>query len=316
MHRKKPTPVSGSEVRRLPGVTLTVNFRQASPTQSLQQSPPSSTALLSPPMILHHKQLAQPYVMFPASAGGALQQPPPPPPPVMLMHHQQQLPESSIIGSATTGSTDLPRRLEFTRVTADDPPPPLLSPNHPQATSPGYELDIRIIDISSEAFAKRIRNRTNTSSSSKSTSSSRHDHSSDSNHNHYSSSSRERATPSRQASSGSRHNTSPNHPYIVFKSSSSSSNHNNHHYPSVSEKARSEKKSSSKPLDPNNLSPVTHREVVKKVIRKDKLENAPLPGIACQICGTRKTGQWRRGPDGPRTLCNGCGLAFARLKKK
>lgn len=274
--------MSGTDVRKLPGVTLTVNFRQPSP------SPPSSSTFLSPPI---HHHLHHPSASLFTDNKQFITQPVVATVP-MFPSQQQQLPSM------------MQQKLEFTRVTAtenDQLPPPLLSPN--QARSPGYELDIRIIDISSEAFAKRIRNRTNTSSSSKSTSSSRYEHSSssDSHHNN------QRTTPSRHASGSSRH-TSPNHPYIVFKSSSNPSD----------KTSRAEKKSSkpSSSLDPNNLSPVTHREVVKKVIRKDKLENAPLPGIACQICGTRKTGQWRRGPDGPRTLCNGCGLAFARLKKK
>ncbi|KAI9206084.1 uncharacterized protein BJ171DRAFT_40837 [Polychytrium aggregatum] len=33
---------------------------------------------------------------------------------------------------------------------------------------------------------------------------------------------------------------------------------------------------------------------------------------ACMVCLTKKTGQWRRGPAGPRTLCNACGLEWTR----
>ncbi|KAJ3044401.1 hypothetical protein HDV00_002293 [Rhizophlyctis rosea] len=39
------------------------------------------------------------------------------------------------------------------------------------------------------------------------------------------------------------------------------------------------------------------------------------PGV-CHSCGTTKTGQWRRGPAGPRTLCNACGLEFAKKIRK
>lgn len=40
------------------------------------------------------------------------------------------------------------------------------------------------------------------------------------------------------------------------------------------------------------------------------------PNIACQHCGSRKTPEWRRGPDGSRTLCNACGLFYSKMIKK
>lgn len=46
-----------------------------------------------------------------------------------------------------------------------------------------------------------------------------------------------------------------------------------------------------------------------------KRSRAPAPG-ACQSCGTSDTPEWRRGPDGARTLCNACGLHFAKLVRK
>jgi hypothetical protein len=36
---------------------------------------------------------------------------------------------------------------------------------------------------------------------------------------------------------------------------------------------------------------------------------------ACQFCGIRKTGQWRRGPAGQRTLCNACGINWTKKVK-
>jgi hypothetical protein len=39
------------------------------------------------------------------------------------------------------------------------------------------------------------------------------------------------------------------------------------------------------------------------------------PGT-CQSCGATETPEWRRGPEGPRTLCNACGLHFAKVVKK
>ncbi|KXS18876.1 hypothetical protein M427DRAFT_53357 [Gonapodya prolifera JEL478] len=38
--------------------------------------------------------------------------------------------------------------------------------------------------------------------------------------------------------------------------------------------------------------------------------------IFCHQCGTTSSPEWRRGPDGPKTLCNACGLAFAKKQKK
>ncbi|PWN52900.1 GATA-domain-containing protein, partial [Violaceomyces palustris] len=46
-----------------------------------------------------------------------------------------------------------------------------------------------------------------------------------------------------------------------------------------------------------------------------KRSRAPAPG-SCQACGTNETPEWRRGPDGARTLCNACGLHFAKLVRK
>jgi len=37
---------------------------------------------------------------------------------------------------------------------------------------------------------------------------------------------------------------------------------------------------------------------------------------ACADCGTQFTSQWRVGPYGPSTLCNACGIRYARKLKK
>ncbi|KAN0094295.1 hypothetical protein V8E55_002582, partial [Tylopilus felleus] len=42
---------------------------------------------------------------------------------------------------------------------------------------------------------------------------------------------------------------------------------------------------------------------------------ATLPG-KCHLCNIRETPKWRRGPDGPWTLCNACGLSYAKLVRK
>ena len=37
--------------------------------------------------------------------------------------------------------------------------------------------------------------------------------------------------------------------------------------------------------------------------------------MACAACRTTKSLEWRRGPDGSNSLCNACGLRYARLQK-
>jgi len=46
-----------------------------------------------------------------------------------------------------------------------------------------------------------------------------------------------------------------------------------------------------------------------------KRGRTPLPG-KCHSCNIRETPEWRRGPDGARTLCNACGLHYAKLVRK
>lgn len=38
--------------------------------------------------------------------------------------------------------------------------------------------------------------------------------------------------------------------------------------------------------------------------------------LACRQCGSKKTPEWRSGPQGSRTLCNACGLFYSKLVKK
>ena len=36
--------------------------------------------------------------------------------------------------------------------------------------------------------------------------------------------------------------------------------------------------------------------------------------MTCNYCKTHVTPQWRCGPDGPRTLCNACGVRWGKGK--
>jgi hypothetical protein len=49
-------------------------------------------------------------------------------------------------------------------------------------------------------------------------------------------------------------------------------------------------------------------------VKKRRGRAAP-PG-RCHSCNRIDTPEWRRGPDGARTLCNACGLHYAKLERK
>lgn len=50
-------------------------------------------------------------------------------------------------------------------------------------------------------------------------------------------------------------------------------------------------------------------------ITDDSMQRAAPPG-KCHSCNRVDTPEWRRGPDGARTLCNACGLHYAKLTRK
>ncbi|KAK9468128.1 hypothetical protein V1512DRAFT_258795 [Lipomyces arxii] len=66
-------------------------------------------------------------------------------------------------------------------------------------------------------------------------------------------------------------------------------------------------------------------EEAGKLFRVDQTSSAALmtkkrtrgiSSLRCHQCGILETPEWRRGPDGARTLCNACGLQHAKLLKK
>jgi len=51
--------------------------------------------------------------------------------------------------------------------------------------------------------------------------------------------------------------------------------------------------------------------------QKRRFKKTPVVGEkACESCGTSSTPEWRKGPKGPKTLCNACGLHFAKLTRQ
>ncbi|KAI3636487.1 hypothetical protein MIR68_005839 [Amoeboaphelidium protococcarum] len=53
-----------------------------------------------------------------------------------------------------------------------------------------------------------------------------------------------------------------------------------------------------------------------KISRKRQSRMAEKAARRCHACNVNETPEWRRGPDGARTLCNACGLTYAKLLKK
>eukprot|EP01113_Clastostelium_recurvatum_P022622 TRINITY_DN2704_c1_g1_i4.p1 TRINITY_DN2704_c1_g1~~TRINITY_DN2704_c1_g1_i4.p1 ORF type:complete len:662 (-),score=158.98 TRINITY_DN2704_c1_g1_i4:131-2116(-) len=50
--------------------------------------------------------------------------------------------------------------------------------------------------------------------------------------------------------------------------------------------------------------------------KRKRRSRAPAPildGLFCHSCGETQTSQWRRGPDGCKSLCNACGIRFANM---
>jgi len=56
---------------------------------------------------------------------------------------------------------------------------------------------------------------------------------------------------------------------------------------------------------------------IDKDARGDKKKKIKLPDeYVCTDCGTLDSPEWRKGPSGPKTLCNACGLRWAKKEKK
>lgn len=63
------------------------------------------------------------------------------------------------------------------------------------------------------------------------------------------------------------------------------------------------------------LTPTTPLYKLSKLCVANHLQKAAPPG-RCHSCNRAETPEWRRGPDGARTLCNACGLHYAKLTRK
>ncbi|KAI8803476.1 hypothetical protein BJ742DRAFT_494270 [Cladochytrium replicatum] len=50
--------------------------------------------------------------------------------------------------------------------------------------------------------------------------------------------------------------------------------------------------------------------------KRKKKRQIPQEELFCRQCGTTTSPEWRKGPDGPKTLCNACGLAFSKRQRR
>jgi hypothetical protein len=70
------------------------------------------------------------------------------------------------------------------------------------------------------------------------------------------------------------------------------------------------------PMDtrqPSNQGLVMHMQTTST--RRKRSRTGQPPG-RCHHCNTSETPEWRYGPDGARTLCNACGLHYAKMQRK
>ncbi|GAA5981103.1 hypothetical protein JCM5350_007155 [Sporobolomyces pararoseus] len=50
--------------------------------------------------------------------------------------------------------------------------------------------------------------------------------------------------------------------------------------------------------------------------RRQKQKSEGDSDLVCRDCGRTDSPEWRKGPEGPKTLCNACGLRYAKIKSR
>ncbi|KAK9729771.1 white collar 2 type of transcription factor [Basidiobolus ranarum] len=55
---------------------------------------------------------------------------------------------------------------------------------------------------------------------------------------------------------------------------------------------------------------------IPKIKKKKKQKSEDSHDHVCSECGTVESPEWRKGPQGPKTLCNACGLRWAKKTKR
>ncbi|TFK30049.1 GATA-domain-containing protein [Coprinopsis marcescibilis] len=68
---------------------------------------------------------------------------------------------------------------------------------------------------------------------------------------------------------------------------------------------------------PSNTNAVVPEEEVEDGTKKKKIKKSHgAEQYVCVKCGKTDSPEWRKGPQGPKTLCNACGLRWAKQSKK
>ncbi|KKO98717.1 hypothetical protein THAR02_09177 [Trichoderma harzianum] len=75
---------------------------------------------------------------------------------------------------------------------------------------------------------------------------------------------------------------------------------------------RSKEEDQDVPMDGDSTKP----PFTDGVMEVEKRQGSAAPPGRCHSCNRTDTPLWRRGPDGDRTLCNDCGLQYAKLERK
>ena len=70
--------------------------------------------------------------------------------------------------------------------------------------------------------------------------------------------------------------------------------------------------------DDSDLLEIRHRRQSMQLGQLGRRRSRPHNVVQryCHSCNATETPEWRRGPDGARTLCNACGLHYAKLVRK